>query len=53
MNMKRLTIELDPALHQRLKLHAVLSDKTITDIIRELLDRELPALPGRQEKAAS
>lgn len=47
MSTRRLTVELDPALYQRLKLHAVFSGKTVSDIIRELLDKELPTL-GQQ-----
>jgi hypothetical protein len=50
METKRLTVELDAALFHRLKLHAVLSDKPMKDVVRELLDRELPQ---RDEEAAS
>ena len=44
MKAKRLTIELDPALHTRLKVYAVMSGKSITDIIRELVERNVPPL---------
>jgi hypothetical protein len=40
-DQKRITVDLDAALFRRLKLHALLSDKTMTDIVRELVTREL------------
>jgi hypothetical protein len=40
---KRLTVDLPEPLYRRLKLHALLSDKRMADIVRDMLDRELPA----------
>ncbi|KAB1068823.1 hypothetical protein [Methylobacterium planeticum] len=39
---RRLTLDIPDGLHRRLKLHAVLTDRTIADVIRELLDEKLP-----------
>ncbi|WP_417850306.1 plasmid partition protein ParG [Thalassoglobus sp.] len=38
---KRLTIDIDPTLHSRLKLHCVRQDIPIADLIRSLIDESL------------
>lgn len=43
---KRVNFDLDQERHRRLKLLAAEQGKTITDILRELVDRELDAHPG-------
>ena len=43
-DQKRITIDLDEALYKRLKVHAAMSDVTITDIIRELVKWHVPPL---------
>ena len=53
---KRLTIDIDPALHTRLKLHCVQQDVRIADFLRELIhgaleDNTSPSEP--QNHAAS
>ena len=39
--MKRLTIDLPESLHKRLKYRAIEEDKTMVDLIRELLQAKL------------
>jgi hypothetical protein len=38
---KRLTIDIDPNLHTRLKLHCVQRDVRIADLLRDLIERSL------------
>jgi len=38
---KRLTIDIDPVLHKRLKLHCFQQDVAIADLLRELIERKL------------
>ena len=40
---KRLTIDIDPTLHSRLKIHCVRQDIPIADFVRELIDESLQA----------
>ncbi len=42
----RLTIDVTPALRRRLKFAAVTRGTTVADMIRGLLAREFPDLPG-------
>ena len=42
-NTKRLTFDVSPALHYRLKLEAVKRGVQMADIVRELLDSNLPS----------
>lgn len=39
---KRLTVDIDPELHTRLKLHCVKNDQVISDFMRQLLVKALP-----------
>lgn len=38
---KRLTIDIDPELHKRLKLYCVQQDVPIADLLREMIERKL------------
>jgi len=40
---RKISVELNRALYYRLRMAALESDKTASDVIRELLDRHLPA----------
>ena len=40
---KRLTLDLDPELHLRIKMAAVRDGTTMVDLLRDLLEREFPA----------
>ena len=40
---KRLTVDVPAELHKRLKVHCANSERQISDIVRELLEREYPA----------
>lgn len=42
----RLTIDVTPALRQRLKLAAVTRGETIADMLRALFEREFPDISG-------
>ena len=39
---KRLTLDIDPALHKRLKIAALQQDTTMVDLVRDLLEKEFP-----------
>lgn len=39
VKLKRLTIDLDPELHKRLKLHCFQQDVPIAELLRELIER--------------
>ncbi|WP_437186719.1 hypothetical protein SH668x_000069 [Planctomicrobium sp. SH668] len=39
VRLKRLTIDLDPELHKRLKLHCFQQDVPIAELLRELIER--------------
>jgi ParG len=39
---KRLTVDVSADLHKRLKVHCANADRQISDVIRELLEREYP-----------
>lgn len=41
--MKRLTIDIPPALHTRIKVECAQRQKKIADIVRQLLEQEFPA----------
>ncbi|WP_437207108.1 hypothetical protein [Planctomicrobium sp. SH664] len=41
VKLKRLTIDLDPELHKRLKLHCFQQDIPIAELLRELIERSL------------
>jgi proline-rich tail region repeat protein len=40
---KRLTVDVPADLHKRIKIHCATTERQISDIVRELLDREYPA----------
>lgn len=40
---KRLTVDVPADLHKRLKVHCANVERQISDIVRELLEREYPA----------
>ena len=40
---KRLTIDIDPALHKRLKLYCFQQDVVMADLLRELIEGKLEA----------
>ena len=40
---KRLTVDVPAELHKRLKVHCATAERQISDIVRELLEREYPA----------
>ena len=40
---KRLTVDVPADLHKRIKVHCATTDRQISDIVRELLEREYPA----------
>ncbi len=50
---KRLTIDLDPTLHSRLKLHCVRQDIPIADFLRLLIDESLQAHADEQPESSS
>jgi len=50
---KRLTIDLDPTLHSRLKLHCVRQDTPIADFVRMLIDEALQAHAESQAESSS
>ncbi len=43
--MKRLTIDIDAALHRRLKVGCASRGAKIADVVRDLIAREFPAKP--------
>jgi len=46
--MKRVTVDVAEPLHRRLRVQAAMTGKTMSDIIRELLERELPETTERE-----
>lgn len=40
---KRLTVDVPAELHKRIKIHCANTERQISDIVRELLEREYPA----------
>jgi predicted DNA-binding protein len=48
--MKRLTINLSEELHKRLKLHSVLTDQEMTEIIRRLIEEYLDRADKKLKK---
>jgi ParG len=40
---KRLTVDVSADLHKRLKIHCANTERQISDVVRDLLEREYPA----------
>lgn len=40
---KRLTVDVSADLHKRLKIHCATAERQISDVVRDLLEREYPA----------